>query len=81
MEKQAKSLAQITPQGEHYATSDRRGRRQVPGGRPGYAKEDYRDKSKQATTRDGLPIWRLRLTAFDMSTEHGSSGVHLGRGG
>jgi hypothetical protein len=42
-------------------------------GGPATPKSDYRDKSKQATTQDGRPIWLLRLTAFDMSTEHGSS--------
>ena len=42
-------------------------------GGPARPKTDYRDKTKQATTQDGRPIWLLRLTAFDMSTEHGSS--------
>ena len=42
-------------------------------GGPARPKNDYRDKSKQAMTPDGRPIWLVRLTAFDMSTEHGSS--------
>ena len=42
-------------------------------GGPAKPKNDYRDKDKQATTPDGRPIWLLRLTAFDMNTEHGSS--------
>ena len=42
-------------------------------GGPATPKSDYRDKSKQAVTPDGRPIWLLRLTAFDMNTEHGSS--------
>lgn len=42
-------------------------------GGPAKPKNDYRDKDKQATTPDGRPIWLLRLTAFDMNTEYGSS--------
>ena len=42
-------------------------------GGPPKAKSDYSDKSKQAMTPDGRPIWVVRLTAFDTSTEHGSS--------
>ena len=42
-------------------------------GGPAKAKSDYSDKSKQAMTPDGRPIWVVRLTAFDTSTEHGSS--------
>jgi hypothetical protein len=42
-------------------------------GGPAKPKSDYRDKDKQATTPDGRPIWVVRLTAFDTSTEHGSS--------
>jgi hypothetical protein len=34
---------------------------------------DWQDKSKQATTPDGRPIWTVRLTAIDTSTEQGSS--------
>ena len=26
---------------------------------------DFKDKAKQATTRDGLPIWTVRLDAID----------------
>jgi hypothetical protein len=29
------------------------------------ARPDFRDKSKQATTPDGRPIWSVRLTAID----------------
>ena len=42
-------------------------------GGPAKPKQDYRDKSKQATTPDGRPIWVVRLTAFDTRTEQGSS--------
>jgi hypothetical protein len=42
-------------------------------GGPAKPKTDYRDKDKQATTPDGRPVWVVRLTAFDTSTEHGSS--------
>ena len=42
-------------------------------GGPATPKSDYRDKSKQAVTPDGRPIWLVRLTAFDMNTEQGSS--------
>ena len=42
-------------------------------GGPATPKNDYRDKDKQATTLDGRPVWLVRLTAFDMSTDHGSS--------
>ena len=42
-------------------------------GGPARPKQDYRDKDKQATTPDGRPIWVVRLTAFDTSTEQGSS--------
>ena len=42
-------------------------------GGPATPKNDYRDKDKQAMTPDGRPIWVVRLTAFDTSTEHGSS--------
>jgi hypothetical protein len=42
-------------------------------GGPAKPKPDYRDKTKQATTPDGRPIWVLRLTAFDTRTEQGSS--------
>ena len=42
-------------------------------GGPAKPKQDYRDKTKQAVTPDGRPIWVLRLTAFDTRTEQGSS--------
>jgi hypothetical protein len=42
-------------------------------GGPAKPKSHYRDKDQQATTQDGRPIWVLRLTAFDTSTEYGSS--------
>ena len=42
-------------------------------GGPATPKNDYRDKSKQAVTPDGRPIWVLRLHAYDMNTEQGSS--------
>jgi hypothetical protein len=42
-------------------------------GGPAKPKNDYRDKTKQAVTPDGRPIWVVRLTAYDMNTEHGSS--------
>ena len=42
-------------------------------GGPARPKQDYQDKTKQATTPDGLPIWVVRLTAFDTRTERGSS--------
>jgi hypothetical protein len=36
-------------------------------------RKDYQDKDKQAVTRDGRPIWTVRLNAIDTSTERGSS--------
>jgi hypothetical protein len=42
-------------------------------GGPAQKKNDYRDKEKQAMTPDGRPIWVVRLTAFDTSSERGSS--------
>jgi hypothetical protein len=30
---------------------------------------DYKDKTKQATTRDGAPIWTVRLDAIDAGRE------------
>ena len=33
------------------------------------ARPDFKDKEKQATTRDGLPIWTLRLDAIDNERE------------
>jgi len=42
-------------------------------GGPAKMKPDYRDKTKQAMTPDGRPIWVVRLTAFDTRTEQGSS--------
>ena len=42
-------------------------------GGPARQKNDYQDKSKQAMTPDGRPIWLLRLTAFDTNTAEGSS--------
>ena len=30
---------------------------------------DFKDKAKQATTRDGLPIWTVRLDAIDNDRE------------
>ena len=50
-------------------------------GGPAKPKNDYKDKDQQAMTRDGRPIWVVRLTAFDTSPEHGIERVHLGRGG
>jgi hypothetical protein len=42
-------------------------------GGPATPRSHYKDKSKQAVTLDGRPIWLVRLTAFDMNTEKGSS--------
>ena len=36
-------------------------------GGPAKPKNDYKDRSKQAVTPDGRPIWVVRLTAFDTS--------------
>jgi hypothetical protein len=33
------------------------------------AKADYKDKDRQAVTRDGEPIWTLRLDAIDTERE------------
>ena len=46
---------------------------------PAKAKQDYKDKERQATTRDGEPIWTVRLDAIDH--EPRDQGDHLGRGG
>lgn len=32
-------------------------------------KPDYKDKDRQATTRDGQPIWTVRLDAIDAERE------------
>ena len=32
---------------------------------PAKPKPDYKDKDRQATTRDGEPIWTVRLDAID----------------
>ena len=36
---------------------------------PAKAKQDYKDKERQATTRDGEPIWTVRLDAIDHDRE------------
>jgi hypothetical protein len=33
------------------------------------SKPDYKDKERQATTRDGQPIWTVRLDAIDTGRE------------
>jgi hypothetical protein len=33
------------------------------------ARADYKDKDQQAVTREGLPIWQLRLDAIDAGRE------------
>ena len=33
------------------------------------ARQDYKDKTRQATTRDGVPIWTVRLDAIDAGRE------------
>jgi len=37
---------------------------------PAKAKPDYKDKDRQATTRDGAPIWTVRLDAIEPSVRH-----------
>ena len=32
---------------------------------PARPKQDYKDKERQATTRDGEPIWTVRLDAIE----------------
>ena len=32
---------------------------------PAKPKQDYKDKERQATTRDGEPIWTVRLDAIE----------------
>jgi hypothetical protein len=36
---------------------------------PAKPKSDYKDKDRQATTRDGEPIWTVRLDAVDTTRE------------
>jgi hypothetical protein len=36
---------------------------------PAKAKPDYKDKDRQATTRDGAPIWTVRLDAIEPERE------------
>ena len=36
---------------------------------PAKPKQDYKDKDRQATTRDGEPIWTVRLDAIDHDRE------------
>ena len=38
-------------------------------GGPAEPKQDYRDKTKQAMTPDGRPIWVVRLTAIETDRE------------
>jgi hypothetical protein len=40
-------------------------------GGPAKPKNDYHDKTKQAVTPDGRPIWVVRLQAFDMNANGG----------
>ena len=40
---------------------------------------DFKDKERQATSRDGVLIWTVRLDAID--AERADQGNHLGRGG
>ena len=46
---------------------------------PAKPKADYKDKDRQATTKDGRPIWTVRLDAIEPERE--STRNHLGRGG
>ena len=46
---------------------------------PAKPKPDYKDKDRQATTRDGRPIWTVRLDAIEHRAR--DQGNHLGRGG
>ena len=46
---------------------------------PAKPKQDYKDKERQATTRDGEPIWTVRLDAIEPRPR--DQGDHLGRGG
>jgi hypothetical protein len=39
---------------------------------------DFKDKDQQATSKDGQPIWTVRLDAIDHARDQGD---HLGRGG
>ena len=36
---------------------------------PAKPKQDYKDKERQATTRDGEPIWTVRLDAIETERE------------
>ena len=36
---------------------------------PAKPKPDYKDKERQATTRDGVPIWTVRLDAIEPERE------------
>jgi hypothetical protein len=36
---------------------------------PARSKQDYKDKERQATTRDGEPIWTVRLDAIEPERE------------
>jgi hypothetical protein len=36
---------------------------------PAKPKQDYKDKDRQATTRDGEPIWTVRLDAIEADRE------------
>ena len=36
---------------------------------PAKPKQDYKDKERQATTRDGEPIWTVRLDAIEPERE------------
>jgi hypothetical protein len=36
---------------------------------PAKAKPDYKDKERQATTREGLAVWTLRLDAIERERE------------
>ena len=46
---------------------------------PAKPKQDYKDKERQATTRDGEPIWTCAWTRSSTSARRKRD--HLGRGG
>ena len=58
-----------SPRGRDHATSDRHERRPVPVCGAAKPRPDFKDKDRQATTRDGAPIWTVRLDAIEPDRE------------
>ena len=66
----AESTCYGEPQeGQHHATQINTDGIQFRVAGPARPKQDYKDKERQATTRDGEPIWTVRLDAIEPERE------------